>query len=146
VSVVTEADIQRDLTAAMKARDRNRLEVLRGLVAAIKNVKVDKQVRELPEAEIAALVRKEINKRVEAAEFAAKGGRAELVEQNRSEQSVLEAYLPAQLDAARLEAVILALAEELASNAIGPIMAKLKERYPGQYDGKLASELARKLS
>jgi len=144
--VASEADIQRDLTAAMKARDTGRTMVLRGLVAAIKNLKVDKQVRELPAAEIATLVRKEINKRTEAVEFALKGGRNELVEQNRAEQAILESYLPAQLDAARLETVIRELARELGSTAIGPIMAKLKERYPGQYDGKLASELARKLS
>ncbi|HUI27258.1 MAG TPA: GatB/YqeY domain-containing protein [Candidatus Kryptonia bacterium] len=144
--MASEADIQRDLTAAMKARDTGRTMVLRGLVAAIKNLKVDKQVRELPAAEIATLVRKEINKRTEAVEFALKGGRNELVEQNRAEQAILESYLPAQLDAARLETVIRELARELGSTAIGPIMAKLKERYPGQYDGKLASELARKLS
>ena len=144
--MATEADIQRDLTAAMKARDARKTMVLRGLVAAIKNLKVDKLVAELPAAEIAALVRKEINKRTEAAEFARKGGRDELVEENRAEQLLLEAYLPAQLDAARLEAVIRELAQELGGTAIGPIMAKLKERYPGQYDGKLASELARKLS
>ena len=144
--MATEADIQRDLNAAMKARDMTRVYVLRGLLAAIKNVKVDKQVSEVPGSEIASLVRKEINKRIEAAEFASKGGRAELVESNRMEQGILEAYLPAQLDAARLDAVIRELAQELGSPAIGPIMAKLKERYPGQYDGKLASELARKLA
>ena len=144
--MATEAEIQRDLTAAMKARETAKVMVLRGLIAAVKNLKVDKQVPELPEAEIAALVRKEINKRTEAAEFAARGGRSELVEQNRAEQTLLEAYLPAQLDAVRLEAVIRELALELGGNAIGPIMAKLKERYPGQYDGKLASEIARKLA
>jgi uncharacterized protein YqeY len=144
--MATEAELQRDLSAAMKAREMERVYVLRGLLAAIKNVKVDKRVAELPEAEIAALIRKEANKRVEAAEFAERSGRVELVAQNRSEQAVLEAYLPAQMDAARLESVIRALAQELGGPAIGPIMAKLKERHPGQYDGKLASELARKLA
>jgi len=144
--MATEAELQRDLSAAMKAREMERVYVLRGVLAAIKNVKVDKRVAELPEAEIAALIRKEANKRVEAAEFAERSGRVELVAQNRSEQAVLEAYLPAQMDATRLESVIRALAQELGGPAIGPIMAKLKERYPGQYDGKLASELARKLA
>jgi len=144
--VATEADLQRDLTAAMKARETNKVMVLRSLIAAGKNLKVDKQVRELPEAEISALVRKEINKRIEAADFAAKGERPELVEQNRAEQAILEAYLPAQLTAERLEGIIRELADELGGAAIGPIMAKLKERYPGQYDGKLASAIARKLA
>ncbi len=143
--MASEAELQRDLTAAMKAREMERVYVLRGLLAAIKNAKVDKQVVELPEVEIAALVRKEVNKRVEAAEFAEKSGRDELVAHNRSEQGILESYLPAQMDAARLETVIREVAAELGGTAIGPIMAKLKERYPGQYDGKLASELVRKL-
>jgi uncharacterized protein len=143
--MASEAAIQRELTAAMKAREMGKVYVLRGLLAAIKNVKVEKQVAELPDAEITGLVRKELNKRTEAAEFAAKSGRQDLVDQNRNEQKVLEAYLPAQLDAAELEAVIRQLAEELGSSAIGLIMAKLKERYPGQYDGKQASELVRRL-
>jgi hypothetical protein len=144
--MASEAQLQRDLTTAMKARDMSTVYVLRGVLTAIKSVKVDKQTPELPEAEIAGLIRKEINKRTEAAGFAAKIGRQELVAQNRAEQAVLEAYLPAQLDAPRLDAVIREIAQELGSPAIGPIMATLKERYAGQYDGKLASELARKLS
>jgi uncharacterized protein YqeY len=144
--MASEGEIQRDLSAAMKAREMERVYVLRGVLAAIKNVKVDKQVAELPEADVAALIRKEVSKRVEAADFAEKSGRTELVAQNRSEQAILEAYLPPQMNAARLETVIRELAGELGSSAIGPIMAKLKERYPGQYDGRLASELARKLA
>jgi uncharacterized protein YqeY len=144
--VPSEAQIQQDLGAAMKARDMRRVYVLRGVIAAIKNQKVEHRTQELPESEIAPLIRKEISKRVEAAGFAEQQGRVELVEQNRSEQAILEAYLPAQLDAARLEEILRALAEELGSTAIGPLMTRLKERYPGQYDGKLASEIARRLA
>ena len=143
--MVTEAQLQADLQAAMKARAAEKVLILRGLIAAIKNVKVDKQVPTLPEADIAALVRKEINKRVEAAEFARQAGRAELVDSNEREKAVLEAYLPQQLDAAALEALIRQLAAELGTTQIGPIMATLRERHAGRFDGKLASELVRKL-
>ena len=141
----TEAQLHSDLQAAMKARAMEKVYILRGVIAAIKNVKVDKQVAQLPEADIAALVRKEINKRVEAAEFARKAGRQELVQQNESEKAVLETYLPQQLDVAALQAVIQTLSSELGTTQIGPLMAKLRERYAGQFDGKLASELIRKL-
>ena len=144
--MASEAQLQADLHAAMKARAAEKVLILRGLIAAIKNVKVDKQVPTLPEADIAVLVRKEINKRVEAAEFARKAGRAELVDSNEREKAVLEAYLPQQLDAVALEAVIAQLVTELGSTQIGPIMAKLRERHAGQFDGKLASELVRKLA
>ena len=144
--MASEEQLQRDLQAAMKARAAEKVLILRGLIAAIKNVKVEKQVATLPEADIATLVRKEISKRVEAADFARKAGRAELVDNNEREKAVLEAYLPQQLDAAALEGLIRQLATELGTTQIGPIMAALRDRYAGQFDGKLASELIRKLA
>jgi len=144
--MASEAQLQADLHAAMKARAAEKVLILRGLIAAIKNVKVEKQVATLPEADIATLVRKEISKRVEAADFARKAGRAELVDNNEREKAVLEAYLPQQLDAAALEALIKQLAAELGTTQIGPIMATLRERHAGRFDGKLASELVRKLA
>jgi uncharacterized protein YqeY len=130
----------------MKARAMEKVYILRGLISVIKNLKVEKQVREVPEADIALLVRKEINKRSEAAEFARQAGRQELVDQNEREGAVLEAYLPQQLSASALEEVVRALAAELGTTQIGPLMAKLRERHAGQFDGKLASELIRKLT
>lgn len=140
-----EARLQRDLQDAMRARDRLRIDVLRGVLAAVKNTKVDKQVSALPEAEIVAVVRKELSKRLEIADFARKAGRAEMVAQAEAEKAILEAYLPAQMDAAALEAAIRAIAAELGGTQIGPIMAELRQRHAGQFDGKLASELIRKL-
>ena len=140
-----EARLQRDLQDAMRARDRLRIDVLRGVITAVKNTKVDKQVAELPEAEIVAVLRKELNKRAEIADFARKAGRDETVAQADAEKAILEAYLPAQMDAAALEAAIRAIAAELGGNQIGPIMAELRKRHAGQFDGKLASELIKKL-
>jgi uncharacterized protein YqeY len=144
--MATEAQLQGELQAAMKARAMEKVYILRGLITAIKNLKVEKQVAQIPEADIALLVRKEINKRTEAAEFARKAGRQELVDQNEHERAVLEAYLPQQLSAGTLEEVIKGLAAELGTTQIGPLMAKLRERHAGQFDGKLASELIRKLA
>jgi uncharacterized protein YqeY len=144
--MVTEAELQNDLQTAMKARAMDKVYVLRGLLAAIKNLKVEKRIATLPEAEIGALVRKEINKRTEAAEFARKANRPELVQENEAEVALLQAYLPQQLSADALQTIITALANELGTIQIGPIMAKLRERHTGQFDGKLASELIRKLA
>ena len=107
--------------------------------------KVDKQVKELPEAEVVGLMRKEVSKRVEAIEFAEKAGRAETAEQNRAEKAILDAYLPSQMDAAQLEQAIRSLSQELGTTQIGPLMAALRQRHAGNYDGKLASELIKKL-
>jgi uncharacterized protein YqeY len=143
--VASEQDLQRDLKEAMKARDMNRVYVLRGLLAAIKNVKVDKRVAELPEADLTALVRKELNKRLEAIGYAEKAGRGETVAQNEAEKDVLEAYLPPQMDEGELEKVVRALADELGTTQIGPLMAALRERHAGRFDGRLASQVIRKL-
>jgi uncharacterized protein len=141
-----EAGLQADLQAAMRARDMTKVYVLRGVIAAIKNLKVEKQNREeLPEADVVALLRKEVSKRVEALGFAEKAGRSDAVTQNQAEKAILDAYLPAQMDAARLEAEVARLSAELGTTQIGPLMAALKERHAGLYDGKLASELIRKL-
>lgn len=140
-----EAQLQADLKSAMKARDMDTVYVLRGLIAVIKNLKVEKQISTVPEADIAALVRKEINKRVEAATYARQANRPELVEKNEHEKGLLERYLPQQLSPDTLQKVIGEIASELGTTQIGPIMAKLRERHAGQFDGRLASELIRKL-
>jgi uncharacterized protein YqeY len=144
--MASEAQLENDLRSAMKARSMETVYVLRGLIAAIKNLKVEKMVQSVPEAEVAALVRKEINKRTEAAEYARQANRPELVQKNESEKKILEAYLPQQLSAEALQQIVNDLAAELGTTQIGPIMAKLRERHAGQFDGKLASELIRKLS
>jgi uncharacterized protein YqeY len=143
---LAEAQLQRDLQDAMRARDRLRIDVLRGLIAAIKNAKVERQVAELPEAEIVGLLRKELNKRTEIIGYAQQAGRAETVAQSEAEKAILEAYLPKQLDAAELESVVRALAAELGTTQIGPLMTELRKRHAGHFDGKLASELIKKLA
>jgi uncharacterized protein YqeY len=142
----TEAELQNDLHSAMKARAADKMSVLRDVIAAIKNLKVEKMIATVPETDIVTVVRREINKRTEAADFARKANRPELVQKNENERTILEAYLPRQLSADELEAVIKSLAAELGSPQIGPLMAKLRERHAGTYDGKLASELIKKLA
>jgi len=146
MSTLDEAGLQSDLQAAMRARDMPKVYVLRGVIAAIKLVKVEKQVAELPEADIVGLLRKEVSKRVETLGYAEKAGRAEVVAQNQAEKAILDAYLPAQMDEAALAAEIKRLAAELGTTQIGPLMAALRQRHAGNYDGKLASELIKKFA
>lgn len=143
--MVDEARLQQDLQDAMRARERLRIDVLRGVIAAAKNAKVEKQVPALPEVELVGILRKELNKRLEIADFARKAGRADAVAQAEAEKAILEAYLPAQMDAAALEAAIRAIAAELGGTQIGPLMAELRKRHAGQFDGKLASEIVKRL-
>jgi uncharacterized protein YqeY len=142
---LTEAQWNAELTAAMKARDMPRVYVLRGLITAAKNLKVERRAAELGEADLVQLVRRELRKREEAEEFAAKASRSDVVEQNRAERRMLEDYVPALLDAVELEAIVRGIARGLPSPAMGPIMAALREQYAGRFDGKLASEIAKRV-
>ena len=142
---LTEAQWNADLTAAMKARDMPRVYVLRGLITAAKNLKVERRGAALAEADLVQLVRRELRKREEAEEFAAKAGRTDVIEQNRAERALLEVYVPALLDAAELETIVRGIVAALPSPAMGPVMAALREQHAGRFDGKQASEIAKRV-
>ena len=145
MSALTEEALSDALTRAMKAREMPRVYVLRGVLAAVKNLKVEKRNAPLLEADLVQLVRREIRKREEAEEFAAKAGRQDLIEQNRAERAMLEVYVPAQLDAPQLEQAIREIAAAPGGRSIGAIMGALRERYAGRFDGRAASEIARRV-
>jgi uncharacterized protein YqeY len=142
---LTEQQLADDLNRAMKARDMPRVYVLRGVIAAVKNLKVERRGAEVAEADLAQVVRKEIRKREEAEEFAEKAGRSDAVAQNRSERAMLEAYAPAQLDAAALEQAIREIAADPSSQNLGAVMGALKTRFAGRFDGRQASDIARRV-
>ena len=142
---LSEAQLTADLTAAMKARDMPRVYVLRGLLTAAKNLKVERRAQALSEADLVQIVRREVRQREEAEEFAKKAGRDDAVEQNRAERAMLDAYVPAQMDAAALETVVRGIVASLPSPAMGPVMAALREQHAGQFDGKQASEIVKRV-
>src|SRR2546425_819369 len=103
---LSEERLSADLSSAMKAREMPRVYVLRGVLTALKNLRVERRGAALAEADIVQIVRREIRQREEAEGFAVKAGRADLVEQNRAERKLLERYVPPPLDPAELEHVI----------------------------------------
>jgi uncharacterized protein YqeY len=135
--------LQDDLKAAMKAGDKVRTMVLRGLLAEVSRYEVEKEARrEADEAAIVQIIKRERSRREEALEFAKKAARSDLIEQNRKEAEILEAYLPPQLSP---EEVAAAISEQVSAGVtqMGPIMKALRERFGPRLDGKLASELVR---
>ena len=146
MSSLDEAMIQGRLTAAMRARAADEVMVLRGLVAAIQNLKIERRggggAGALSEADISQLVRREIKQREEAIGFAQQGGRADLVDKNPREKRFLEAFLPQALSAEELEAAI-ARHHQAGATAIGALMGKLKAEYGARLDGRAASEAIR---
>ncbi len=142
--MATEATLRGDLQAAMKARDMPTVYVLRGLLAAIANQRIERGGAELGEGDILVLAQREGKQREEAEAYARSAGREDLVAQNSAERAIVARYLPAQLDDAELANLVRSwLADGL--RAMGPIMVRLKERHAGQYDGKRASEIVRSI-
>ena len=141
---LSEAQLRRELQDAMKSRAMPTVYVLRGLLAAIANRRIETGGAEIPAGDILAIVQREAKKREEAEEFARQAGRTDLVEQNAGERALLNRYLPTMLDADAVSALVSGwIAEGVTS--MGALMARLKERHPGQYDGKRASEIVRGL-
>jgi len=141
---LSEARLAEDLAAAMKARDMRRVYVLRGVVTAAKNLKVERRGADLSEADLVQIVRKEIKKRDEAEGFAQQAGRDDAVEENRAERSLLETYAPALLSEEQLGDLVRELVAGGAAD-LGTVMSELRDRHPGGYDGKIASAVARRM-
>jgi uncharacterized protein YqeY len=143
---MNEESLQSELRDAMRARDQRRIDILRGIIAAAKNLKVEKRVKELDEAELVGIVRKEAKKRSDIIDFATKGGRPEIAADAEAEKQILESYLPSQVSGDELAAVIASLSGELGTVEIGPLMKALRDRYAGRFDGKEASAAIRALA
>jgi uncharacterized protein YqeY len=130
---------------AMKAGDRTRLATLRLLAAAVKNREVELG-HELTEEELVEVAGREVKRRKEAAEAYERGNRPELVEKERAEQAILEAYLPEQLseDEVRtaIEDAIVATGAS-GPNEVGKVMAWIMGRHKGRVDGALVNRMAR---
>jgi uncharacterized protein YqeY len=135
------------ITSAMKAHDQARLGALRLLKAALVNREVEKG-RTLEAAEELQVVVSLVKQRRESAEQFKAGGRQELADKELADVPVLEAYLPAQADEARLEAAIdKAIADLNATSAkdMGRVMKAVMAGLAGQaVDGRAVNEMVRR--
>jgi hypothetical protein len=131
--------ITEDMKTAMRARDTDRLGTIRLLLAACKQKEVDERVV-LDDAMVVAIVDKLIKQRKDSISQFAAAGRTDLVDKESAELKVLEAYLPARLDAEEIGAEVTRLMAEIATElgrAVGPgdmgkLMAAAKQRLAGQ--------------
>lgn len=139
--------IQTDLTAAMKSRDKTATATLRGILAAIRTARVaEGQTGELNDEQGIELLGREAKKRTEAAEAFEGAGRDEQAAQERAELEVIRRYLPEPLTEAELGAIVdAAVAETGASDpsAFGQVMSAIMPRVKGRADGKQVSALVR---
>ena len=139
--------IQQDLKEAMKAGDTRRREALRLLMAAFKQVEVDKRI-ELSADDVLSILMAEAKKRRESIDEMTRAGRAELAEQEQYELTLIEVYLPQQLSREKVEELVREAIKEVGATTpkeMGKVMQVLMPRLKGQADGKLVNTIVRDL-
>lgn len=138
--------IEKDLIAAMKAKQELRLSVLRMMKAALKNKQIELG-KPLGDPEAIAVLRTLVKQRHESAEAFRKGGREDLAGKEEAEVKIVEAYLPAAASDEDIDAAVAAaIAETGATNAkdLGKVMKAAMAKLAGKNaDGKRVNEKAR---
>lgn len=125
-----------DMKAAMRAKEADRLNTIRMLLAAMKQKEVDERV-ELDDAMIVAIVDKLIKQRKDAAQQYEAGARQDLADKEKSEIVVLEAYLPQRLSTDEVTVAVKGIVAELGASGpgdMGKVMGVVKQRLAGQAD------------
>lgn len=146
-----QAQIDNDLKDAMRARDSVRLNTLRMLKAALKNVAIEKGGAEavLDDVESSAVIRKQIKQRQDSIEGFEKGGRPELAANEKAEIAILSAYLPQGLSADELSTLVrdaIAEAGATSKQQMGAVMKVASAKAAGRADGRaLSAEVQKQL-
>ena len=141
--------IQKDITAAMKAREEQRLSTLRMVKSALKNREVDKMAP-LDDKESQAVLATLIKQRKESVEQFTKGGRQEMADKEAAEIVLIESYLPKAAGEAEVVAGVKAVIAEMGSPTMkdmGTVMKNAMARFSGagmRADGKVVSETVKK--
>lgn len=139
--------IQTDLTAAMKGRDKETTAVLRSVLAAVKEARVaEGAADELSDDDVEAIIKREAKKREEAATAFAAAGREEQAAKERAEGEILARYLPQPLTEAELDELIARVLEAggfTTPKDMGPAMKAVQAEVAGRADGKVVSGLVR---
>jgi uncharacterized protein len=139
-----QARIDNDLKEAMKAREAERLNVIRMLKSALKMASIEKGGADarLDEPAALAIVRKELKKRQDSIEQFTRGNRPELAEKERAEAAILETYLPKALSPDEISAIVReAIAEAGATSKAhtGSVMKLAVAKAAGRADGRALS-------
>ena len=141
--------ITEDMKAAMRASEKERLSTIRMVQAAIKQREVDERIA-LDDAQVIAVLEKMVKQRKESIVQFELGDRADLADKEKSEIALLQAYLPTQLSAAEVDAIIqdaIAATGAASVKDMGKVMAVVKAKAAGRTDmGAVSARIKAALS
>ena len=141
--------IQKDIVAAMKAREEHRLSTLRMVKAALMNRKIEKMA-ELDEKESQQVLATLIKQRKDSVEQFTKGGRQEMADREAAEIVLIESYLPKAAGEAEIVVGVKAAIAEMGSPTMkdmGAVMKAAMAKFAAQgmrVDGKVVSDAVKK--
>lgn len=139
--------IDNDLKEALKSKDKIRAQTIRSLKSAIKYAEIE-EGGPLDEPGVLGVIAKQAKQRRDAIAEFQKGGRDDLVESEAAELAVLETYLPEPLSESEIEAQAEIVIKELGATgmkSMGQVMNRLMDDLKGQADGKVVSQVVRRL-
>ena len=139
--------LQKDMIAAMKAKDKDRLSTVRMLKAAVANGKINAGHDLSPEEEIAVLSR-ELKQRKDSLEEFKNAGREDSVKQLEKEIEVVQSYLPKQLSEDEVKDIVQETINEVGATSkadFGKVMGAVMPKLKGKADGKLVNETVKSL-
>ncbi len=140
-------DINRDMIAAMKSGDKERLSTLRMLLSAIKYKEVDAK-HQLNDEEVVSVLSTLVKQRQDSIDQFRKGGREDLVEKETREAEVLKGYLPPQLSEDEVRDIVRKAAEETGAAGprdMGKLMKAVMPQVKGKADGKLVNDIVKEV-
>jgi hypothetical protein len=136
------------MKAAMRSGEKQRLGVIRMITAAIKQREVDERIS-LDDTQVLSVLEKMIKQRKESLEAFKSGNRQDLADKEAAEITLLQGYLPSQLSAAELDALIseaVASAGAASIKDMGKVMAIIKSKAQGRADmGAVGAKIKAKL-
>jgi uncharacterized protein YqeY len=139
--------IRAELTAAMKARDAERLSTLRMLQSAFKYQQIESG-HELSDEEAMTVIRKAVKQRQDSIEQYTKGNRPELAEKERREMELLKTWLPPELTDEEIEAGVREFVASTGAQSkkdMGKVMKEASAKYKGRVDGRKLQEIVSRL-
>ena len=131
-----KGQIQEDMKTAMKAGDKDRLKVVRLILAAIKQIEIDERI-ELDDPAVLTVLGKMVKQRRDSVTQFRDGNREDLAAIETAEIAVLEQYLPEQLPADELDAIIAQAIADTGAETIrdmGKVMGQVKAKAAGRAD------------
>ena len=136
--------IESDFIVAMKAKDSDKVSVLRMVKSALGNYKIEKRKENLEDAEVLEVLQRQAKQRKESLESFEKAGRSDLLEKEKREFAILQQYLPKELTDEEIRAF--AVKAVTASGAktkaeLGKVMKELMPNVKGKADGKRVNEI-----